>query len=1342
MPYSNNPNYPLFPYPDISVRNLAPIAPLNLGDSSHISHWGLGGYMELPSLSARNALPISPSINSDGFSSGQRKIGMLVYVIEENKFFQLIPKKLVNNELVPVSVSEWNSYDNDAYRLLLLKPDGSDQIILVYDPNYMEEGAEEPGGYVPQTISGTGNPDHCWTELSFGGSSGSGSDTDVRALTAFWNSVYTTVSSNSATAWNYDGSDLKSLSANWDLSYSYVTGTSANIVLTNDGRLTNSRSPSGTAGGDLTGSYPNPTIKDSVQLAGQPTAPTAPAGTISNQIATTEFVQYNRGDKYLTTSTTEYQITTATPKTFTVTSSALAYTPTQDVNIVASIDAYMYGRVISYSGYELVVDIKEAVGVGTYHNWIINVGGLIVQAGALIQSNNLADVPNPSAALSFLGGVSTTRKLSAGTGLLGGGDLSSDRTFSVEFGTSSRTVTEGNDPRLSDSRTPLAHKLTHAIGGTDYISPKDIGAVSEAEFASLSSTWQNTSSIVKATSADWSSTFTTVQTYSAAGWDNEIVKNYVNNNFVPLTGGTIIGNLSATGSYYGDGSKLTGIVGDASSSTIVRSNSGFWQTGYEYGTAYSANSGTFAPYSVVDSISSQLVLGSDFNSYKTNVASATADLLPKAIYQSESTNWQNTFTSVKSTSANWNDSYNYVANTSANIVLTNDGRLTNSRSPSGIAGGDLIGSYPNPTIKDSVQLTGQPTAPTAVLGTNTTQIATTEFVQFNRGDKYLTTSTTSNTLDNVSPKTFVVASSGLSYTPTQDVTIVYDINNHMHGTVVSYSGYNLVVEINNRTGNGTHTNWTINVGGLSTQSGALLQSNNLSDLTNPSLALTTLGGVSTTRSISAGIGLTGGGDLTVDRTISVAFGNTSNTAVVGNDSRLSDARTPLAHKSSHALGGSDALSPSDIGAVSSSDFSLLSGNWNNISTIVTSNSAQWALDSTVDTEVRALTSNWNEVSTTFRSASSTFLTSETPQTLTFNEGTKELGITGTTNKVSLSVFATGNGTDTEVRALTGSFATNSTVNSVSSQLVLNSNFNSYKTSVASATAALLPTSTYQSASGDWQYTSTFVKANSAQWALDSTSDTEMRALSSRWQQVSTVVEAASSLWITRQLIDPTFEISTTQSPLFVEVGTLVDFSIQGQFTKHDAGNLTSYEIYENNSLIRTTSTVSNYEPAPFYLNTSKAYKARAVWAQGDPIFDPIGVYVGRYNSGSLYSNTINIVAARKAFFGADTLTSTALESITVRGLSNSLLNIAKADTFTIEIPAGTKRITFAYPHALGLVTSVKHDQLNYEVKGTFGNPQPITVYGADGTTNPIEYHVYTYITTSGFSNAATYTVTV
>jgi len=56
--------------------------------------------------------------------------------------------------------------------------------------------------------------------------------------------------------------------------------------------------------------------------------------------------------------------------------------------------------------------------------------------------------------------------ISAGTGLTGGGDLSANRTISVNFGTSSGTVCQGNDTRLSNARTPTSH--THS--GSDITS--------------------------------------------------------------------------------------------------------------------------------------------------------------------------------------------------------------------------------------------------------------------------------------------------------------------------------------------------------------------------------------------------------------------------------------------------------------------------------------------------------------------------------------------------------------------------------------------------------------------------------------------------------------------------------------------------------------------------------------------------------------------------------------------------------------------------------------------------------------------------------------------------------
>ena len=116
---------------------------------------------------------------------------------------------------------------------------------------------------------------------------------------------------------------------------------------------------------------------------------------------------------------------------------------------------------------------------------------------------------------------------------------------------------------------------------------------------------------------------------------------------------------------------------------------------------------------------------------------------------------------------------------------------------------------------NNTALTGNPTAPTPATSDNDTSIATTAYVKAQDfGDRYLTTSTTSNTISNGN-KTFTIGT-GLSYTPTQNITISYDAANHMHGEVLTYSTSTgvLTVDINHHTGSGTYAAWVVNVGGV------------------------------------------------------------------------------------------------------------------------------------------------------------------------------------------------------------------------------------------------------------------------------------------------------------------------------------------------------------------------------------------------------------------------------------------------------------------------------------------------------------------------------------------------
>jgi hypothetical protein len=81
------------------------------------------------------------------------------------------------------------------------------------------------------------------------------------------------------------------------------------------------------------------------------------------------------------------------------------------------------------------------------------------------------------------------------------------------------------------------------------------------------------------------------------------------------------------------------------------------------------------------------------------------------------------------------------------------------------------------------------------------------------GDRYLTSSTTSLTINNQN-KTLTVGT-GLSYTSQQDIVIAHDATHHMHARVTTYNSSTGVMDVDviSHTGTGTYASWTVNVGG-------------------------------------------------------------------------------------------------------------------------------------------------------------------------------------------------------------------------------------------------------------------------------------------------------------------------------------------------------------------------------------------------------------------------------------------------------------------------------------------------------------------------------------------------
>ena len=120
---------------------------------THFSHNYVGGYIEVPTLEYRNTIPCSTDgLNTDGYSSGRRKLGMLVYVIDEDKYYRLIAKKSTGEE---VSIAELDN-TRAAQKMVWL-----DQTLAVDD---FDDGPLG-GDATYDILVGTGNPDDSWKEV-------------------------------------------------------------------------------------------------------------------------------------------------------------------------------------------------------------------------------------------------------------------------------------------------------------------------------------------------------------------------------------------------------------------------------------------------------------------------------------------------------------------------------------------------------------------------------------------------------------------------------------------------------------------------------------------------------------------------------------------------------------------------------------------------------------------------------------------------------------------------------------------------------------------------------------------------------------------------------------------------------------------------------------------------------------------------------------------------------------------------------------------------------------------------------------------------------------------------
>ncbi|RNI30945.1 hypothetical protein EFA69_06540 [Rufibacter immobilis] len=218
---------------------------------------------------------------------------------------------------------------------------------------------------------------------------------------------------------------------------------------------------------------------------------------------------------------------------------------------------------------------------------------------------------------------------------------------------------------------------------------------------------------------------------------------------------------------------------------------------------------------------------------------------------------------------------------------------------------------------------------------------------------------------------------------------------------------------------------------------------------------------------------------------------------------------------------------------------------------------------------------------------------------------------------------------------------------------------------------------------------------------------------------------------------PTGSISSTVTGN-VEAGTVITPTITPTFNRNDAGALTKY-VLKRGSTVLLDAVLQNVQDSVTIGDASISYQASFSYAAGAVKNTNLGnpSPQGAIQAGTVNSNTVTISGKRYAFYDVDKPTATSND---IRNLSGKVMDISQGNSFTINIPAGTESVEFAYMDTLRDVSKVIDEATNLDVKGVFTKNNQ-NVAGANNF-SPIGYKVYRYTPVVPFNNATRYIVTI
>lgn len=231
---------------------------------------------------------------------------------------------------------------------------------------------------------------------------------------------------------------------------------------------------------------------------------------------------------------------------------------------------------------------------------------------------------------------------------------------------------------------------------------------------------------------------------------------------------------------------------------------------------------------------------------------------------------------------------------------------------------------------------------------------------------------------------------------------------------------------------------------------------------------------------------------------------------------------------------------------------------------------------------------------------------------------------------------------------------------------------------------------------------------------------------------------------------PTIGVVSAPVAASVECGTLVKPVVTTTFTQKNAGAMSTFNLVKtvsgvNTPVVTDATTISPYtEDAAIAVaegSQTLKYAATVAYAKGELLEDNLGNKVEgeEVKAGSVSGNTA-WSGFRRAFYGFDTILTACTSSVQVRDLAGTLNSPASDSKIVINITAGTKRVTVAYPASIRDISKIIDSGTGYNVVSNFIKSN-VDVEGASAYL-AIGYKVFTYIPVANFPQDVTYTVTI